>query len=552
MVHISVSSIELTPEDDPLAACKHLITTYYLEQVDSMKDQSWPPIKDMGFIQLALIKQARGSQSCKFQTVYGQIDEIIGDKTSINFDSMFNDLQDGSRVLLEGRPGSGKSTLMLKVSNDWAKGKILKKKLVFLVQLRRLRGEVNLDLHSLLSMSSQILSASEYIGPLCFHIDKQKGEGVVFALDGLDEYAPGTDESNLIYKLISKLYLPRSSVIVASRPAATQQFRKLATTWIEVVGFLKDQVLQYISNYFDDDKAQELKLHLKQHPNLMNMAYLPLHCAMLVFLFEEETVLPETETEFYKHFTLSTLLRCIRKRVLECPKGYFILSSFEHLPYDDKALFYEVCNLAFSATVASKQVFRFSELKGIALKRDSTGSDESSLGLVVIDRYFMRYGCDETYTFLHLTFQEYLAAVHIARLSKHQQMKLISAHHERHLYVVWRFLCGMMDFTSTCTSSMDTFKSLMGISGDILFQMHCCYESQHSSPCTYVINTFGGHVEFNNYNFSPSDCVAIGYVINQSDCKPVDLSFNECNFSFEGAVAILRQLDNHPFLLSLK
>ena len=55
-------------------------------------------------------------------------------------------------------------------------------------------------------------------------------------------------------------------------------------------------------------KAQQLVAHLEQHPNLMNMAYLPLHCAMLTFLYEEDSVLPETETEFYKHFTLSTLL----------------------------------------------------------------------------------------------------------------------------------------------------------------------------------------------------------------------------------------------------
>ena len=50
---------------------------------------------------------------------------------------------------------------------------------------------------------------------MCTHIEENSGSGVVFALDGLDEYSPEVVD-NLLYNLIRREYLPDSIVIVAS------------------------------------------------------------------------------------------------------------------------------------------------------------------------------------------------------------------------------------------------------------------------------------------------------------------------------------------------
>lgn len=228
-----------------------------------------------------------------------------------------------------------------------------------------------------------------------------------------------------------------------------------------------------------------------------------------------------------------------------------VMTSFNQLSGNGKAAFDKICKLAFNATVKSKQVFTTNDVKSI-FSDVSTQSELSSLGLVVTDRYFMRYGLDETYTFLHLTFQEYLAAVHIARLSESQQIDVIKTHHaKRHLTVVWRFLRGMMDYTSV--SAMDTFKTLVDTTNDKLFRLQCCHESQHSLPCTHVISSFNGRVEIKSSNLSPLDCVAIGYTINKSNYSGVNLIFNrDTNIGVTGAQALGKGLKNCTNINKLK
>ena len=586
---------------DPIAAalvqrCCGVMAGYYRKYVD---DRAWPPVKSTNFINLALIKD----QTSWRKTVQESVDEIVGDKAKTSYQSMLDDDCIGTFTLLEGRPGSGKTVLMNKIACDWAKHEILKSKLLIFIPLRRLGTESNRKLATLLRVACSALPQSD-IHDLVFHIKQTQGEGVVFVFDGFDEYVPchykrrvsvtrtvdvevssasSTPTSKcgcfntykrsqnvestvvLVQKTIQEYQyvqaedileilngnnLTKSTIFVTSRPAACNDIREYAGKRIEVFGFLKPQIIEYIHCYFSSDKhkAQQLEAHLECHPNLMHMAYLPLHCAMLAFLYEDDTVLPETETEFYKHFTLSTLLHSIRRR-----EGLLTSSivSFNQLPLRDKIIFDRVCKLAFNATVESKQVFTSADIMKILPGTDSRRArkDVSELGLIVTDQYFMRFGLDDTYTFLHLTFQEYLAAVYISESKKSECTEIIKVYkHKKNLYVVWRFLCGMTNFSSA--NKVKVFKSLMSAINDQMVKIQCCYETQNSSLCNYIIKGFNGLLEFDSYNFTPSDCTAIGYAINKSDYHlMVSLIFKGCSFSTEGALTLLQQVGDHPLSL---
>ena len=655
------------------------MAAYYQRQVD---DRAWPPVKSTNFVNLALI----GNQATWRKTVQESVDEIIGDKTMTSYLSMVGDDCIGKFTLLEGRPGSGKTVLMNKISCDWAMGYILKSCLLIFIPLRRLREEPDRELATLLRVACSALPQSD-INELVSHINQTQGKGIVFVLDGFDEYVPyyyyikrvvkhtdneplsnesihthlrtyndevpvstplrtyndevltstpvrthndevpistplrkkrrwydkifrkskrnRTETSIMVYEefksvqvkfedeplakvqekvestqvedeplvkvtekveyiqvedvfeLLKANTLTKATVFVTSRPAACNDIREYAKKRIEVLGFLKPQIIEYVNYYFSTDKfkAQQLVAHLEHHPNLMNMAYLPLHCAMLAFLFEDDTFLPETETEFYKHFTLSTLLRSLRRQ-----QGTITTTiiSFDQLPRREKTIFDKVCQLAFNATVMSKQVFTSADIESILPGTDSghARKDVSDLGLIVTDHYFMRYGLNDTYTFLHLTFQEYLGAIYIAELSESERMQIIQTHkNKKNLSVVWRFLCGMMDFSQKNT--MVTFENIMiqnqMVTENTLDKLQYCFETQHSSPCAYIINSFNGRLEFSSNNFTPSDCAVIGYTIRKSDFQSmIYLVFDKCSFSTEGVLNMMQNIGDHPLSLIIR
>ena len=503
-------------------------------------------MKTTNFINLALIED----QTSLHRIAQNSAD-TLNEKKYTSYKGIFNSIQDVDQrlIILEGWQGSGKTTLMNKIRCDWVKGIILKFELLIFVRLRRLNREFDRTLASILRVACPNLPQGN-ANELVSYIEKKQGEGIVFAFDGLDEYIPqGEDKENeCVYKLLCGGSLTKALVVVTSRPDACVEFHQYAAKQIKVVGFFKPQVLEYIDHYFDHDKSKgyHLTAHLEQYPCLLNMAYLPLHCAMLAFLCEEGRVLPETQTEFYKHYTISILSRSICKRQGEI-KTIFAL---DQLPHDDKVLFDEICRLAFNAMLNSKQFLTSTDVKNMLHDAARPYNEMGHLGLVVIDHYTMRNGVDETYTFQPQTLQEYLSAIHIAKLSTSEQTEIIKACHDKRHLSVWRFLCGIMDFESDCT--MDIFRSLIATNEDKLFQVQCCHESQHQSPCKHVIRALDGQVNFNSNNLSVSDCIAIGYVISKADHQSIDLTLDKCNINSEGAIALLQEVGEHPFSLTLK
>ena len=508
-----------------------LAASYLAEE---SKSDAWPPLKIVKFVQLALVQQEKHARHLNLHTIQEDIDEVYGHKINVKYDNLFMNLDNSTLLLIEGRPGSGKTTLLVRISCDWANGKIVKSKLVIFVRLRYLDNTKEIYLQDILHIASRALSKDDISG-LSSYIEGRLGEDVVFVLDGFDEYGVGADEDNFICNLISGKIFSRSTVILSSRPAATQEFRQIATQWIEVVGFMKEQVMQYIHTFFghNKEKGAQLKQHLSEHPNLMNLCYLPLYCAMLVFLYEEDSFLPETETEFYRDFTLSLLVRSMHKSSEKKAKP----TSLDQLPTKEKLHFDKICHLAFEATVKSRQVFKKSELSYIC--DEGSINDKENPGLLVIDRYFAKFDVNETYSFLHLTLQEYLSAFHIAGCNDiDKQVKFVTSHsHLKYFYVVWHFLFGILDYSKE--STVNLFKLILDSTRDnLLLHIQCAYESQYRSACTDVLRFHKNNLVVNS--ISASDMTCITYVLKTADYTTIKLYFKGCDFSVDEAVALLK------------
>ena len=178
----------------------------------------------------------------------------------------------------------------------------------------------------------------------------------------------------------------------------------------------------------------------------------------------------------------------------------------------------------------------------------------SSLGLVTNDCTAKLSGHDKTYSFLHLTFQEYLAAWHIAHLDKEEQMEIIRLYAKKgHMRMVWKFYCGMVEFgeQSSQIELIKVFEPDGEYNYDneyksFLHGVQCAFESQQKVVCDYLfrirkINS-SNDIEFFDIILTPADLAALGYVISTTSHSFRRLNITLCQLTDDHLIALVMKI----------
>ena len=330
------------------------------------------------------------------------------------------------RILIEGAPGIGKTVLAKEIAYQWATNEILTEiKIVFLLYLQDPHIQSITTTKQLIEYMSMGCLDDEQITKLNKHLVNTKGQQLCIVMDGFDEYPTSLQENSFIVDIINSRVLHEAIIVVTSKPTATVSLHNRVNRRIDILGLPKEERDKYISQVFSNSPEKEIELtkYLEQQPVINGLCFVPLHLAVLLYLFQQGS-LPETLTEMNESFILHTIYRHLTRHGLT-PSGP--VDKLANVPKQVLDIVYKLSELAFKGLQENKLVFTSDEIRQICPYIDETVGAINGFGLLQAAEHYPHKGPWKitSFNFLHYTMQEFLAALHVSTLPSEQQSLLM-------------------------------------------------------------------------------------------------------------------------------
>ncbi|XP_035863020.1 NLR family CARD domain-containing protein 3-like isoform X8 [Sander lucioperca] len=326
-------------------------------------------------------------------------------------------------VLTSGVAGVGKTFSVQKFCLDWAEG--LENQDISLVIPLSFR-----ELNLIKDEQYSLLELLRVFHPTLQEVPAEQlaGSKVLFIFDGLDESRLSLDFNNneavsdvtqkssvnvLLTNLIQGKLLPSALVWITSRPAAANQIPPACVDRVtEVRGFTDAQKEEYFRKRVSDEElSSRIISHIKTSRSLHIMCLIPVFCWITATVLDhmlttdQRGELPKTLTDMYSHF----LLVQTKRKKLKYAEGHE--TSPQELTEADREVLLKLGRLAFEQLEKGNIMFYQEDLERCGL--DVT---EASLYSGVCSEIFKRESVifqKTVYCFVHLSVQEFLAAVYL-------------------------------------------------------------------------------------------------------------------------------------------
>ncbi|XP_076153842.1 uncharacterized protein LOC143137495 [Alosa pseudoharengus] len=342
-------------------------------------------------------------------------------------------------VLTKGVAGIGKTVSVQKFILDWTE------------------GETNQDVHFIFPlpfrelnlMKNKKLSLVELIQHFFPEIRDSKiftssKHRIMFIFDGLDECRLYLDFHSklsccdvtepasvdvLLTNLIKKNLLPSALLWITTRPAAASQIPpKCVDQVTEIRGFNDPQKEEYFRKRVSDENlANRTITHLKSYRSLYIMCHIPVFCWISATVVErtcesEKLEMPRTLTQMYTHFLI-------------------IQTSIKNTKYTerketDEEMIFKLGKLAFQQLEEGNLIFYEEDLKECGI--DVTEASVYSGVCTQIFREESGLYQGKVFSFVHLSIQEFLAALYVFLCFRNRERSMTDQHQTSQLSALFR------------------------------------------------------------------------------------------------------------------
>ncbi|KAM9354299.1 protein NLRC3-like isoform 2-T3 [Pholidichthys leucotaenia] len=326
-------------------------------------------------------------------------------------------------VLTKGVAGIGKTVLTQKFTLDWAEDKANQDiQFMFPFTFREL-NVLKEKKFSLMELVHHFFTETKEAG-ICSFDQFQ----VAFIFDGLDEcrlpldfhkteiltdLTESTSVDVLLINLIRGKLLPSAHLWITTRPAAANQIPpECVGILTEIRGFTDPQKEEYFKKRFkDEEQANRIISHIKKSRSLHIMCHIPVFCWVTATVLQDELKknreggeLPRTLTEMYIHF----LVVQTKVKKVKFEEGTETDSLWSP---DNRKMIESLGKLAFDQLQKGNLIFYESDLTecGIDIREASVYSGV----FTQIFREERGLYQDKVFCFVHLSVQEFLAALHV-------------------------------------------------------------------------------------------------------------------------------------------
>ncbi|XP_063047325.1 NACHT, LRR and PYD domains-containing protein 1 homolog [Engraulis encrasicolus] len=472
---------------------------------------------------------------------------------SITVDQLFkpNDRGDVSKaVILQGNSGHGKSFTAQKIILDWASGSLYQDRFELVLHLSC--KEFNL-LYKEGEQSSvlDLVNVDEKYIPLVQKKLKESPQKVLLLIDGFDELqfnikelrkSPVKDLSTpspvdaIVGALLKGSILSECHLLVTTRPTASDKLNKLLKRPVrctEILGFSEEGVHDYFKMFCKDEKFKEEALgSVKENETLYTSCFIPVICWIVCTVFREH---------MQKHIEVANALETTTSIFV-----HFVKILLEHHCRGLKQpvpLLRSLGQLAERGIQKQQVLFDKASVEG-------TVSDLTSVPFLC--KFLLKETVEkkEMFSFMHLSFQEFFAALHYTSYEDQENVKkmleLVEQQEDRtHLLPVIQFLFGLSkvkvmqdlkDIGLTSNLSLEAkewiVKRIENNSekdAKMLFTLHCLYEL-HEDKFVRTAMAVWDKVKFDSIPLTRADCWVLLYCLQCCPTIP-SLTLSECNIT---------------------